>query len=142
MARTTAKDVLGMAVGRTPANMKYDKNKDGKITSADALAYSKTAAGKIAQRQADRAAAGPSKGQQQQAAMAAKAEERKANMAARQAAAKERNAAAKAAMQTRNAAQKARSAPVTKQIPTPGQPSRSTRLMSKGGLSMAKKGKK
>jgi hypothetical protein len=115
--------------------MKYDKNKDGKITSADALAYSKTAAGKIAQRQADRAAAGPSKGQQQQAAMAAKAEERKANMAARQAAAKERNAAAKAAM-------KARSAPVTKQMATPGQPSRSTRLMAKGGLSMAKKGKK
>jgi hypothetical protein len=137
MARATAKDVLGMAVGRTPANMKYDKNKDGKITSADALAYSKTAAGKIAQRQADRAAAGPSKGQQQQAAMAAKAEERKANMAARQAAAKERNAAAKAAMQ-------ARRAPVTKQIPTPGQPSRSTRIMAKGGLAKktVKKGKK
>jgi hypothetical protein len=46
----TARDVLSMAVGKTPANMKYDKNKDGKITSADALAYSKTAKGKIAER--------------------------------------------------------------------------------------------
>ena len=36
---TTAEDILKMAVGRTPADMKYDSNGDGKITSADALAF-------------------------------------------------------------------------------------------------------
>jgi hypothetical protein len=141
MARVTAKDVLGMAVGKTPANMKYDKNKDGKITSADALAYSKTAAGKIAQKRADRAAAGPSKGQQQQAAMAAKAKERQAATAAKMAAMKERAAAKKAARTA--PAKPAAPAPVASPAPkmgAPVQPPNRRRFMANGG--MAKKGKK
>ena len=35
----SAQDILNMAVGNTPKDMQYDLNKDGKITSADALAY-------------------------------------------------------------------------------------------------------
>jgi biotin carboxyl carrier protein len=35
----SAQDILSMAVGKTPQDMQYDLNKDGKITSADALAY-------------------------------------------------------------------------------------------------------
>lgn len=35
----SAQDILSMAVGKTPKDMQYDLNKDGKITSADALAY-------------------------------------------------------------------------------------------------------
>ena len=35
----SAQDILSMAVGKTPQDMQYDINKDGKITSADALAY-------------------------------------------------------------------------------------------------------
>ena len=35
----SARDILNMAVGNTPKDMQYDLNKDGKITSADALAY-------------------------------------------------------------------------------------------------------
>lgn len=35
----SAQDILGMAVGNMPKDMQYDLNKDGKITSADALAY-------------------------------------------------------------------------------------------------------
>ena len=57
----TSKEVLGMAVGKTPADLRYDKNKDGKITSADALAYSKTAKAKIAQKREDRAVAASQK---------------------------------------------------------------------------------
>ena len=57
----TAKEVLGMAVGKTPADLRYDKNKDGKITSADALAYSKTARAKIAQKRENRAVAASQK---------------------------------------------------------------------------------
>ena len=34
-----AQNILEMAVGKTPKDMQYDLNKDGKITSADALAY-------------------------------------------------------------------------------------------------------
>lgn len=37
----SAQDILSMAVGKTPQDMQYDLNKDGKITSADALAYQK-----------------------------------------------------------------------------------------------------
>lgn len=57
MPRVTPKDVLSMAVKRTPARMQYDMNKDKKITPADALAYSKTARGQAAQLSADRKAA-------------------------------------------------------------------------------------
>jgi hypothetical protein len=35
----SAQDILSMAVGNMPKDMQYDLNKDGKITSADALAY-------------------------------------------------------------------------------------------------------
>jgi hypothetical protein len=34
-----AEQILSMAVRRTPVDMRYDLNKDGKITSADAVAY-------------------------------------------------------------------------------------------------------
>lgn len=37
----TSQDVLSMAVGRMPANMTYDFNGDGRITSADALVLAK-----------------------------------------------------------------------------------------------------
>lgn len=36
-----AREILKMAVGNIPANMQYDSNGDGRITSADALAYLK-----------------------------------------------------------------------------------------------------
>lgn len=35
----SAQDILSMAVGKMPQDMQYDLNKDGKISSADALAY-------------------------------------------------------------------------------------------------------
>jgi hypothetical protein len=37
--KMTAQDILEMAVKKRPGDMQYDLNKDGKITSADALAY-------------------------------------------------------------------------------------------------------
>jgi hypothetical protein len=36
-----AREILKMAVRKIPADMQYDLNNDGKITSADALAYFK-----------------------------------------------------------------------------------------------------
>lgn len=39
--QVSAQDILSMAVGKTPQDMQYDLNKDGKITSADALAYNR-----------------------------------------------------------------------------------------------------
>ena len=96
MARVTSKDVLGMAVGKTPANLKYDANKDGRITSADALAYARSAKGqasdKVAamkERFAARKAASAEKVAQTQAAQAAKATTRKEATATRVATKKE-----------------------------------------------------
>ena len=37
----SAQDILSMAVGKMPQDMQYDLNKDGKISSADALAYNR-----------------------------------------------------------------------------------------------------
>lgn len=39
--KLTPQDILSMAVGKTEANMAYDFNKDGKISSQDALLYAK-----------------------------------------------------------------------------------------------------
>jgi histone H1/5 len=71
----TARDVLSMAVGKTPADMKYDKNRDGKITSADALAYSKSAKGQIAERRYAKEQAQQRAAQEQAAKMGAKQNE-------------------------------------------------------------------
>lgn len=42
VAPMTAQQILQMAVGKIPADLRYDANGDGRITSSDALAFHKT----------------------------------------------------------------------------------------------------
>jgi hypothetical protein len=41
-APMTAQDILKMAVGKSTPDLRYDSNGDGKITSADALAFQRS----------------------------------------------------------------------------------------------------
>lgn len=91
--RTTPKDLLGMAVGKTPANLKYDANKDGRITSSDALAYAKTPQGRMS----EKINAMKERSATRKAESAQKIAQVKADIAAKSAARKEASAAKKEA---------------------------------------------
>lgn len=146
MARTTSKDVLGMAVGKTAADLMYDANKDGRITSSDALVYARSTKGRVA----DRMAAMKEKATARKAASAEKMAQTRAAQAAKATARREATAARvatnKAPKMTQAPAPKTPAAPTQYgSMRTPAAPPPRGRF-AKGGVAkkkvVAKKGKK